>query len=87
MLLLCHVQYIGCTVSCREAGQEANGALLGLYTHSWSARTGQCFQHMSFADLARLLAISRARVSQLHGRALSRVRAMYERTGEDGGYY
>ncbi|WP_346656664.1 sigma factor-like helix-turn-helix DNA-binding protein [Pseudomonas sp. SWRI77] len=38
------------------------------------------YQQMSFVELAGLLGVGKARVSQLHGQALRRIRGMYEET-------
>ncbi|MFP3995477.1 sigma-70 family RNA polymerase sigma factor [Pseudomonas capeferrum] len=41
---------------------------------------GHYYQQMSFVELAGLLGVGKARVSQLHGQALRRIRGMYEET-------
>lgn len=41
---------------------------------------GHYYQQMSFVELAGLLGVGKARVSQLHGQALRRIREMYEET-------
>lgn len=42
---------------------------------------GHYYQQMSFTELAGLLGVGKARVSQLHGQALRRIRGLYEEVG------
>ncbi|MBC3504977.1 sigma-70 family RNA polymerase sigma factor, partial [Pseudomonas sp. SWRI59] len=42
---------------------------------------GHYYQQMSFVELAGLLGVGKARVSQLHGQALRRIRELYEEVG------
>jgi len=66
--------------------QQLSGLIRRLPTRERAVLIGHYYQHMSFVALARLLCVSKSRVTQLHAQALRRVRVYYQQLGESDGF-
>jgi len=68
--------YASCALA--DARARVAGAVAGLPERERFIVRRHYFDQVSFAEIAELLGLTRGRVSQLHGRALRRIREAYE---------
>lgn len=63
----------------RQSGIEAITALVAQLTEGErQVITGHYYQQLSFVQISNMMGVSKARVSQLHGQGLKRLRTLYE---------